>query len=327
MSKPAVSVIMATYNGAALVAETIRSVLSQNFTDFELIAVDDCSTDNTVEVLGRFHDGRIRIMSTGANSGPVNARNLAVSAARGRYLAALDQDDLCLPQRFAKQVAYLDAHPAVAVLGTATRRLVDGKLRRDRFGARTTPAFLQWMLHVMNPLVWSSVMLRASAAQRLSVFSRVDRQYAEDFDLYHRLSAFGEVARLDEVLTLYRWHAQGASSTRASQMQANAAAVLEEAYAPWFGGGAAQAARLMSRHVAARQPVPDLDTFLALRRVFSVLHGGFTATNRPGAGTEALIAQQTVRLLLDVAMDAAKGWRKDEIPFLFEKSTKRPLPP
>jgi GT2 family glycosyltransferase len=310
MTSPAVSVIMAAFNGADHISETIASVLGQSFADFELIVVDDCSTDNTRQVLSGFADARLRVLSTRENSGPVAARNLAAAAARGRYLAGLDQDDVCLPARFARQVAYLDAHPDVVVLGTATQRMAGGRLLADRLGRRTTPGFLRWMLHVSNPLVWSSVMLRMSAVERLAVFERVERQFAEDFDLYHRLAAAGDVARLDEVLMIYRQHAGGASQTRAAQMQASAAGVLEESYRPWFGQGAARAAALVSRHVAAREPVPDVAVFQELRGVFRTLRRAFTEAYRPDAATRGLMTRQTVRILGGVGLASVKGRRK-----------------
>jgi len=307
MTEPLVSVVMATYNGAAKLPETIDSLLRQSHTNFELIVVDDCSTDTTCDVLRGFADARIRLLSTPVNGGPVQARNLGVAAARGRYIAALDQDDISLPHRLQRQVAHLDANPHIVALGTAARRLVNGRLVQDRLGIRTTPGFVRWMLHVMNPLVWSSVMLRTAAVEKLDVFSRQERLFAEDFDLYHRLAAHGDIARLDEVLTTYRWHQAGASSTCAAQMIASAGAVLEEAYVPWFGAGAARAARLVNQHISARQPVPDTATFLELRHVLADLSKAFARTYHPDQTTRALVSAQTTRLLRDAVGDGLKG--------------------
>ena len=307
MTAPAVSVIMATYNGASLVGETIRSVLAQSFADFELIAVDDCSSDETCDVVRSFADPRVKLLRTPFNSGPVRARNQAVAAARGRYIAAMDQDDLCLPERFAKQVAFLDANPRVVVLGTAVQRLTDGRLVNDRFGGHTTPALLHWMLHILNPLVWSTVMLRAEAVRGFAEFSRVERQFAEDYDLYHRLAPFGQIARLDEVLLHYRWHAAGASSTKEAAMMQSAAAVLAEAYAPWFGENARAAAMLMTRHVSARKPVPDLATYLKLRSIFAKVTQWFDKAYPMDEATRTMVAAESGQLLRGLAGDAVKA--------------------
>ena len=111
MSAPAVSVVMAVYNGAALLPETLASLRAQTFTDWELVAFDDCSKDDSIAVLRAFGDPRIRVIAAAENGGPVVARNRAFAEARGRYVAGLDQDDISLPERFAKQVAFLDTHP------------------------------------------------------------------------------------------------------------------------------------------------------------------------------------------------------------------------
>src|SRR6186713_2063521 len=107
---PPVSVLMPTHNAAAFVTASIESLLAQTFTDFELIVVDDGSTDATLDVLAAIDDPRLTVIASPDNQGPVHARNRAFAAARGRYIAALDADDLCHPERLARQVAYLDGH-------------------------------------------------------------------------------------------------------------------------------------------------------------------------------------------------------------------------
>ena len=95
MTPPAVSVIMAAYNGADLLPATLATLQKQSFTDFEVIVVDDCSKDSTREVLRAWPDPRVRMIALAENGGPVRARNRAFAEARGRYIAGLDQDDLC----------------------------------------------------------------------------------------------------------------------------------------------------------------------------------------------------------------------------------------
>jgi glycosyltransferase involved in cell wall biosynthesis len=106
---PVISVVMPVYNGAALLPATLDSLAAQSFTDFEVIVVDDCSTDATRACVAGWSDPRVRLVAMPVNGGPVLARNAGVAAARGRYIAALDADDLCRPDRFARQVAYLKA--------------------------------------------------------------------------------------------------------------------------------------------------------------------------------------------------------------------------
>lgn len=280
MTSPTVSVIMAAYKGAALVGETIESVLAQSFQDFELVIVDDCSPDNTLDVLRAFSDPRIRVIASPVNQGPVKTRNIAMAEARGRYLAGLDQDDICLPDRFARQLAYLDAHPDVVLVAAAADLLEEGVVRPGKFRAPTTPDLLRWQLHLGNPLVWSSVMMRADVARRLDPITRPEILFAEDFDLYHRIGVFGHVARIDEPLLHYRVHPGGVSKTFKETMVSNAERVLAEVYAPIFGADAAKAASLVTLHVAEGEPLRKAEDLDLLGTVLTGLKEHLVASQR-----------------------------------------------
>ncbi len=296
MTAPALSVLMPAYNGAALIAETIESVLAQSFADFELIVVDDCSTDDTWDVLQRFADPRIRLLRAAENGGPVLARNQAFAQVRGRYVAGLDQDDLCAPDRFARQVAYLDAHPQVALVASDCMLLSEGVTSPWPGPRDLSPAVIDWLLMVQNPLVWSSVMLRAEAARRLAPFERPEIRYAEDFDLYHRIRAFGTVARIEAPLLVYRCHPGGASKKFREAMAASAARVLAERYAPLFGDAAPDRAALVVRHLMARDPVPDLPTLAQVLATLDALHCRFVASRALDADTRRRIDREYARL-------------------------------
>jgi glycosyltransferase involved in cell wall biosynthesis len=275
---PTVSVIMPAYNGAAWIGATIDSVLAQDFTDWELVIVDDCSTDGTRALLATLTDPRITVLHAEQNGGPVLARNQAFAAARGRYIAGLDQDDLCKPGRFAAQVAHLDANPGTVLVATAAELLENGQVTAWPGDHGLTPAVIDWLLLTQNPLVWSTVMFRAEAAQLLAPFERPQVRYAEDFDLYHRLSRFGQIARLDEAQLLYRCHPGGASKKFAAMMAASAARVLVERYLPVFGEDEAPAnAALVVRYFMAREPVPDLLILSQLSRILAGLHADHVA--------------------------------------------------
>jgi len=290
---PTVSVIMAAYNGAALIPETVASLQAQTLADFEVVIVDDCSTDETRDVLRAIDDPRFRIIEAAVNQGPVRARNSAVAHARGRYLAGLDQDDLCMPERFARQVAYLDANPDTVLIGTGAAWLDDTVVSSSPRTALSTPAVIEWLLRIENPLVWSSIMLRASAAT--DPFTDPARLYAEDFDLYQRMSKVGRIARLDEELVLYRRHAGGASQRYTETMTANAARVLAESYAALFGDYSDEAAWLIVRHMMAQNPVPDRAALRALGDVLMRLQADFLATHAVDTESLKMIRWETAR--------------------------------
>jgi hypothetical protein len=217
----------------------------------------------------------------------VVARNRAFVEARGRYVAGLDQDDISLPERFARQVAYLDAHPDVSLVSCATDYLVDGKWLPGNWPRPLTPVLIDWLMLVQNPIAWSSVMFRADAARRLDPFERPEMRYVEDFDLYQRLRPFGRLAQIDEVLMLYRCHAGGASNVFNATMRAHAELLLRERHDALPGAAAPDIAGLLVRHVMAREPVPDAETLNRLFAGIGALHAAFAAAH-PGEDLAAV---------------------------------------
>lgn len=296
MTAPIVSVVIPSYNGEGFLVETLRTLAAQTLTDWEAIVIDDRSTDGTRALVRGWPDPRVRLIERAENGGPVLARNTGVAAARGRYVAALDQDDLCLPERFARQVAWLEAHPDVVLLGTQAQQLRDGKVAPLGYAPHTTPDLIAWLSWIENPLVWSTVMLRADVARALVPFSRPERVYAEDFDLYHRVAAFGRIARLDEPLLLYRQHAGGVSKRFAETMGASATRVLAERHAGALGiDAAAELADLLVRYNMGGEPVPNRATLKRLGAGIAGLQAVFLERERPDAESRKLIRWETAR--------------------------------
>lgn len=268
---PLVSVVMAAYNGAAFLRETIDSLRAQTMPDFEIVVVDDRSTDDTLAVLRAIPDPRLRVIAAARNGGPAQARCLAMAHARGRFVAALDQDDLCHPERFARQLDWLAAHPE-AVLVTSTIAMFDAERdRADPWPTLTDPGAIDWTMQLLNPLAWSSVMMRGEAARALDPFERDDYRYAEDFDLYARIRRFGRIGRIAAPLVRYRLHPGGASQAHEEAMIRAAARVLADQHGALFGNDAMAAALLLSRHAGASYPPADAATLARLGRVMARL--------------------------------------------------------
>lgn len=292
---PIVSVVIPAYNGAGLLPATLRSLQHQTLTDWEAIVVDDGSADETRDIVAGWPDGRVRLLCMAENGGPVHARNRGVTEARGRFIAGLDQDDLCRPERLARQVAHLERHANIALLGTAVECLRGEVVRPSAYPATTTPALIDWLLRIENPLVWSSVMLRTEVARALDPFTRPDRLYAEDLDLYHRVRRFGGVARLDQPLLLYRQHEGGASQRFTATMRASAARVLAERHASLLADDAERTATLLVRHHAGGVPVPDRTTLKELGELFATLQRAFLTEVQPDRETHRLVRWETAR--------------------------------
>jgi GT2 family glycosyltransferase len=288
-------VLLTTYNGAAFIGEAIASLLAQTFRDFEVIVVDDASTDDTPRILANLADPRIRVIRRTTNGGIVAARNHGFAAARGAYVAALDHDDLSRPERLACQVAYLDQHRSVVLLATEIEIAEAGRRHRPDHTYGGAPNIIRWLLYIDNPLTWSSVMFRADAVRRIGAFMRPEAELADDFDLYHRLLAVGEIARLEQSLTIYRVHPGNTSTGHAALLNANAATVLRSAYAPLLGTRAEAAAALVIRHLSERRPVHDLATLGQLGTLLQDLLGSFCRVYQAGAADHATLAQITAR--------------------------------
>jgi len=295
MSAPAISVIMAVYNGADLIGETLRSLQAQSFGDFEVIIVDDCSTDDSGAVVGGFGDARIKLVSLPTNQGVVAARNRAVAEARGRYIAGLDHDDLCHPDRFARQVAWLEANPGTVLVGTAASILEEGIVLPGSLAPVSTPTLIEWLLRIENPLVWSSVMMRGDAVRQLDPFQRPEMIYAEDFDLYHRIARFGTIARIDDELMIYRRRSGGISQRNVDAMTERGIDILATCYAEALGDEAREVAELVVRYVMGQQPVPDRATFQRLGEALIRLQEDFLKTHAPDPDSLNLIRWETAR--------------------------------
>ncbi|GAA0677012.1 hypothetical protein FHT00_002551 [Sphingomonas insulae] len=296
MTDPVVSVVVPSYNGVAFIGETLESLGRQTLREWEAIVIDDGSTDDTRALVRAWPDPRVRLIERAENGGPVLARNAGIAAVRGRYVAGLDQDDLCLPDRLARQVAYLEGHRDVVLVGSQARQLRDGRVSSMQYAPLTTPDLIAWLTWIENPIVWSTVMMRTDAARSLDPFSRPELIYAEDFDLYHRIARLGRLARLDEPLLLYRQHAGGVSKRFIATMQASATRVLAEAHAAVLGEAEAAAiAPLLVRHNMGGEPVPDRLTLIRLGNGIATLQAAFLEHVRPDAEGRKLIRWETAR--------------------------------
>jgi Glycosyl transferase family 2 len=208
---PVVSVILPVYNCPGYVDQAIDSILSQTYSDFELIIIDDGSTDETPTILRRRTEPRIRLF-TQKNVGLAGTLNRGIELSRGRYIARQDQDDVSFPERLARQVAFLDAHPNCALVGTWAEIWVEGRKTGRLHAHPSDDSTLKYQLLLNNPFVHSSVMIRKLALDRVGGYSTdPERQPPEDYELWSRIARGFEVANIPEVLHAYR-EVQGSMS-------------------------------------------------------------------------------------------------------------------
>jgi glycosyltransferase involved in cell wall biosynthesis len=276
--RPAISVLIPAYNAERYVLQSVQSVLAQTYEDFELIVVNDASTDRTLEVLSAISDKRLRVLNNSSNLGVVGAGNRALNEATGRYIARLDADDLSLPTRFAKQIAFLDQNPRVLVLGTEQSVLERGEIRFSRQPADADPQILKWMLHVSNPIGHPSTMFRAEVIGDLGVYMREEFKFAEDFDFLHRMLRLGEIAVLPEYLTIHRLHDQNMTRTRRDEVTSRTAAVLGDVFSTLFGSDRTEEAVLVAEHLMSGIPFESPAALDRLGRFLTELVTVFTDT-------------------------------------------------
>lgn len=223
---PKVTVLLAVHNGEPYVREAVRSVLEQTFTNFELLVVDDASTDDTIGIVDGFADERIRILRSDRNVGQVPSLNRGLAEARGEYIARLDADDACLPARLERQVEVLDADPRVGLVGTWMEAVDDRGRLLGRL-QKTLEDYVDFLFHTLIMRVYvshPSAMYRRAPVLRLGCYDEATGP-AEDKDLWRKLALERFEARIvPEPLVRYRLHDLQLSQVRADyQRQVDAA--------------------------------------------------------------------------------------------------------
>jgi glycosyltransferase involved in cell wall biosynthesis len=212
--QPAVSVIIAVYNGEPYLRSALNSVLSQDFEDFEVVIVDDCSTDCTAEIIAACGDPRILYIRNTRNLGQTASLNVGLAAAAGELVARMDADDRYLSGKLRRQVEYMRAHPDVAVCGTWARRVDERDRLIGTFSAPLGADDIAFELIVGTPVCHVSAVMRASALRQVGGYDEQLR-YAADIALWSVLHERGYVIRnIPEVLMEYREHSMsyGASN-------------------------------------------------------------------------------------------------------------------
>lgn len=215
MTKPLISVVMPVFNGSRYLETAINSILTQTLDDFEVIAVNDGSTDDSQNILQRIAqaDPRVRIISQ-QNQGVTKSLNTGIWEAKGAYIARMDCDDLCTPTRFADQVEFLTHHPRVVAVGGEVEIVdPDGspliRLRTFYQHESIDTENLAGRTAVNHP----AVMMRTEAVKQVGGYDPSFR-YAQDLDLWLKLAEVGELANLNSLVLQYRLHHESIGASK-----------------------------------------------------------------------------------------------------------------
>lgn len=228
MKLPEVTVIVPIYNGAATLAETLNSLLSQTFSNFELLAVDDGSTDDSSEIVRSFHDQRIRLIKR-KNGGLCEAMNMGIAEAKAPYIARCDQDDISLPERLERQLQVMADHPeALGLFSYSTK-----------FGSRhgwsnadkmvMAPGKLKKYEPMKDGCLLCSTMFVLTGSLRSIGGFRQAYYPADDWDLECRLAQLGKILVLQEPLIAYRFQ-PGANTYRVFKLMREKTRWVKDSY-------------------------------------------------------------------------------------------------
>lgn len=216
MKKPEVSVITCVYNGEKYLKEAIDSILSQTYTDFELIIVDDCSSDNSRKMLEDYAkaDPRIKLIFNKENIGTYASANEALKQAKGKYIARLDADDIAWRNRLAVQYKYMEENPNTDLVGSWVILIDENS---NIVAEKKTPFRdyeVQASIFIHNQIVHSSAFFRKTSAEEVGYYSTKNKK-AQDYDLYLKILANGgRVENIPQYLVLYRTHPTNMTSTQ-----------------------------------------------------------------------------------------------------------------
>ena len=226
-----ISLIMSVYNGEDYLAEAIESVLNQTFRDFELIVINDCSTDGTKEILDKFAslDDRVKVHENEVNLRLPSSLNKAISLAQGKYIARMDADDICLPERLEKQYKFMEENPDIALSSCRFMTLKNGVISSGGCGGKCDNESLKALLLVANPILHPGIIAKADVIRSLGY----DKNFTctEDIELWTRFVLGGHTIEiLPEYLMLYRLHDKQITGTTLEKQHKEVVAVQKNYY-------------------------------------------------------------------------------------------------
>jgi glycosyltransferase involved in cell wall biosynthesis len=218
---PKVSIVMPVLNGAAFIEKAIRSIVTQSVKEWELVVVDDGSSDGSQNIVRKWGDSRIHLLQNDRTCGASYCMNRGIDSARGEYVGRMDCDDVSLPERLAVQADYFDRYP-VGLLGTGFYQIEEESDRVSLFQSSLTDAELHWRFLFQNPVCSSSVMLRKEVLIKYGLRHDETLRSSLDYDFWTRVANVCETRVLPDPLVVYRRHASGISGQLSGDQKKNA---------------------------------------------------------------------------------------------------------
>ena len=222
---------MPSPSGRPYLSEAIDSVLKQSFRDFELIVINDCSTDSTAEILKSFadRDNRVKVHTNDVNLRLPSSLNKAISLAEGKYIARMDADDICLPERLEVQYNFMESHTDVALSSCRFMTLKNGVISSGGCGGRCDHESLKALLLVTNPILHPGIIAKADVIKSLGY----DKNFTctEDMELWTRFVMAGyDIEIMPEYLMIYRLHDKQITSTTLERQHTEVTKIQQKYY-------------------------------------------------------------------------------------------------
>ena len=205
---PKVTVLLPLFNAETFIKDAVESILNQTFTEFELLIIDDGSTDNSLAIISNITDSRIRILSHEINEGLIATLNEGILASLGEYIVRMDADDIAHPERISIQVKYMDLHNDISIAGSYFK-LIDG---REIYKVPLEHEAIKAQLIFHSTLAHPSVIMRKNDFIAADLFFNSDYKHAEDYELWVRASEHLKFANIPQVLLYYRAHVDQVSA-------------------------------------------------------------------------------------------------------------------
>lgn len=220
---PLVSVCITAYNREEFIQVAINSVLRQTYQNFEIIVIDDGSTDNTVLKIEKFKDSRIKLFRNDKNRGVVYSRNHYLEKATGEYIAVLDSDDIWHPEKLNLQMSFFDRNPSYIMCGAFAEIFYSDKKEKTKWKYPITDEGIRVRLLWGSAFVHSSLIFKRKIIKDNNI--RYRKESAEDYNFIREMAKFGKVCNLDTFLVKYRWHGDQLTINENSVQKTSALAI------------------------------------------------------------------------------------------------------
>jgi len=217
MNEPMITVLMSVYNGEKFLKEAMDSILTQTFTDFEFLIINDGSTDNSMEIIESYNDSRIRLINNEKNLKLIASLNKGISLARGKYIARMDCDDISMPERLEKEVNFLENSLEYGLVGTCYT-VIDGA-GKEQYN-KSYPSsndLIKLFLSLNCPLAHGSIMGRTELFKQ-NLYGSKEYSAVEDYELWTRIAKVTKIHNIPEYLFKYRIYGESFSNTKTQLM-------------------------------------------------------------------------------------------------------------